>query len=297
MSKIEDALSKIKHSNSKEISVNKKTVDSEVKNISRSKELLHSNNRLVTTVNHNSSVKEILRMKNGELLDSNQLSELKIIFSNMPGNKTADVYRDLRTKIIQKSEGRNISVMLTSCVPDYYSTMTALNLSVAFAFDNSKTSLLIDCNLNTPQLDKKLRLTPGNGLTDYLENEDVQVESILHDSGIKRLRVIPAGTSREDATEYFTSIRMRELMQHLLTRYSDRYVFIDSAPVTDSADTRILVELCDYVILVVPYGKASLNKVKEAADAIGNDKLMGVVFADKPAVPSFGSTGKIKVNK
>ena len=294
MSKIEDALRKVKNSNGHELTVFSSNGESDVGRAINTRRA-STNLSLVTgtevaTVNHTSSVKEIALMKERDLLGNQILSELKIIFSDMPDNKIVDVYRDLRTKIIQKSNAKAVSVMLTSCVPGYYSSMTALNLAAAFSLDESKTSLLIDCNLNNPQLNKKLNVPEGiSGLTDYLENEDTSVDSILHDSGIKRLRLIPAGKSRETATEYFTSLRMRELMSNLLTRYSDRYLFIDSAPIVDSADTRILVELCDYVVMVVPYGKATRNRVIEAANAIGNDKLLGVVFADKPAVPEFST--------
>ncbi len=292
MSKIEDALNKAKLSRSKGLTV----VKSEQRFEKKSDASMSMTTRLnvvgsshISTINHTTSVKKIALMDDGHLLENNALSELKIIFSDMPDNKIADVYRDLRTKLIQKSNAKNVSVMLTSCVPGYYSSMTSLNLAAAFSLDESKTSLLVDCNLNSPQLDKKLNLTGNLGLTDYLEDENVSVDSILQPSGVKRLRIISAGKSRETATEYFTSLRMRNLMSDLLARYSDRYLFIDAAPIVDSADTRILVELCDLVILVVPYAKATKNRVLDAAKSIGKDKLLGVVFVDKPAVPQFSA--------
>jgi len=288
MSKIEDALNKVKQSKSKTLATvqSGNTTD---RLDSNSKGLVVSHERVGTIQKHTSSVKEISLMKNKSLLEHKELSELKVIFSDMQDSKITDSYRDLRTKLIHKSNGQNVSVMLTSCVPGYYSSMTALNLAAAFSFDQSKTSLLIDCNLNRPQLDKKLNLSVNTGLTDYLENSDVSVDSILQDTGIKRLRIISAGTSRETAAEYFTSLKMKSLMSNLISRYSDRYLFIDAAPIVDSADARILVELCDYVILVVPYGKATKSRVKESVEAVNPDKLLGVVFADKPAIPSFSS--------
>jgi exopolysaccharide/PEP-CTERM locus tyrosine autokinase len=234
-----------------------------------------------------SSSKEIALMKHGELLDYTQLSEMRIIHSEMSDTKTANTYRDLRTKLIQKSQGRNFIAMLTSCVPGEDNSITTLNLATAFSFDESKTSLLIDCNLNTPHLDRLLNMNTDIGLTDYLENDHIDVESILHSTGIKRLKMIPAGTARESSTEYFTSMRMRQLMANLLSRYNDRYIFIDAAPITESADTRILAELCDFVLLVVPYGKVTKNRIKEAADATGKDKLLGVIFNDIPRVPKL----------
>ena len=48
--------------------------------------------------------------------------------------------------------------------------------------------------------------------------------------------------------------------------------------------------------MVVPYGQATRNRVREAAESIGKDKFLGVVFADKPAVPKFSIIRNSKKN-
>ncbi|MCW8855322.1 MAG: hypothetical protein OQK72_11510 [Gammaproteobacteria bacterium] len=293
MSKIEDALNKAKkhrlENPASQVAVK------ESPNVSvLHRGLVPSGDTNAPVINHVSSAKEIALMDEDVSLDQNQLSELKIIFSDMPNNRLANIYRDLRTKLLQQSKCENFIVMITSCMPNNDCGAETLNLATAFSFDESKTSLLIDCNLNNPQLDSKLKLQSDVGLTDYLEDESISIESIIHKTGIKRLRMLPAGSSRETATEYFTSLRMHELISNLLSRYSDRYIFINSAPITESADTRILVDMCDYVILVVPYGQATKNRVKQAADAIGEKKLFGVVFNDVPNNPLLKNTNKQK---
>ncbi|MDH5570120.1 MAG: polysaccharide biosynthesis protein [Gammaproteobacteria bacterium] len=287
MSKIEEALRKAKSERSKgdfQSESNNKNSHN-VENISFSRTLQTTANSISQVVPRESSVKEIALMSEDEILENKQLSELKIIYSDMPDLKYANVYRDLRTKLLQKTQGRNFIVMITSCMPGEGSGNVALNLATAFTFDESKTSLLIDCDLNNPKIDAILDLQSDVGLTDYLERDDVEVGSIVHKTGIKRLRMVPAGSSRETATEYFTSVRMRELLEELYLRYTDRYVFLHAAPIVESADTRILVELCDYVILVVPYGQATKIRVKAAADAIGSEKLLGAVFNEIPGIP------------
>lgn len=244
-----------------------------------------------SSVDRESSSKQIALIDDGEILDNKKLSELKVIYSEMKDHKLANTYRDIRTQLIQKSAGKNFIGMVTSCVSGSHSSTTALNLATAFSFDESKTSLLIDCNLNASRLNSMLDIESDIGLTDFLENENISVESILKKTGIKRLKMIPAGSSRETAVEYFTSLKMRNLINDLLQRYSDRYIFIDSAPITESADTRILAELCDFVLLVVPYGQVTKSRIKEAADAIGEEKLLGVIFSDIPRFPSIRIPG------
>ncbi|MFK5950007.1 MAG: hypothetical protein QM500_14685 [Methylococcales bacterium] len=284
MSKIEDALNKSRRSresNTKGLSV--------INNASEKDLVLGGGQTALTStgIQHESTAKEISLMESGDILDCNELEELRIIHSEMADNKIANTFRELRTKLIQQSKGKNFIAMVTSCAEDCDSGLTSLNISIAFTFDESKTSLLLDCNLKNPKLDTLLNMETDKGLTDYMQNESIQVDTIMHKTGVKRLKMIPAGTYRESATEYFTSLRMRNLMGDLLSRYSDRYIFLDTAPITESADTRILVDLCDFVILDVPYGTSSLNKINEAVKAIGEEKLLGIVFTNVPKPPKL----------
>ena len=96
------------------------------------------------------------------------------------------------------------------------------------------------------------------------------------------MRLIPSGARREISSEYFTSLKMRRLLEALKARYAERYVVLDAPAVTESADSRILAELADYVLLVVPYGKVSEAQILAAARAIGAQKLVGVVFNNEP---------------
>lgn len=282
MSKIEDALNKAKENQATRLSV----VDSGSHVELNKRELVNDprQNRI------KKSGKEIMQMDDGDLLGHKSLSNLNVIFSDMPDSSTADGFRDIRTKIINKFKDNNVSVLLTSCVPGYSSTYTAVNLAAAFSFDANKTSLLIDCNINKPKINNMLAFNSDVGLSDYLENDELDVSTIIQKTGIKRLRAITAGNNYESSTEYFTLDKMKHLLKSLLTRYDDRYVFIDSPPIVDSANTRILVDYVDAVVLIVPYGKVSTGAIKSAVEGIASNKLIGIVFSDKPCAPKFKNT-------
>lgn len=286
MSKIEDALNKAKEARGKHTE-SLRVIDGASNGVSSLRNMV-PNNTAPTTISHITSSKEIALMEEQALLDSKQLSELKIISPDMGDSRIANTYRDLRTKLLHKSQGKNFITMITSCVDGYSSASSALNIATAFSFEETKTSLVIDCDLCKPKLHDMLGLEIDNGLIDYLEKDQVSVESILYNTGVRRLRLIPAGSSKESASEYFTSKRLRMLMSDLLNRYSDRYIFVNTAKITDSADAKILVQLCDFVILVVPYASSTRAKVREAADEIGKEKLLGVVFSEIPNAPSLG---------
>jgi Mrp family chromosome partitioning ATPase len=90
--------------------------------------------------------------------------------------------------------------------------------------------------------------------------------------------VIPIGENREAAAEYFSSDKMQNLVTEIRTRYADRYVFIDSPPILDSSEARILSEIVDVVILVVGHGCVTNEQVEAATQMIEKDKLAGLVY-------------------
>lgn len=225
---------------------------------------------------------EIARMADTDRISGDELANNRIIFPDMRDSRTVDAFRVLRTKLIQKSGAGNMVLMVTAVTSGDGATFVARNLAVSFAFDESKTGLLVDCNLRHSTLMSRSGAEMNQGLTDYLEAADMPVEKIIYEVGIPRLRLIPAGTRREVSREYFTSLRMRQLLEAIKLRYAERYVILDTPAITESADTRILAELADYVLLVVPYGKISETQILAAARAIGAQKLAGIVFNNEP---------------
>ena len=218
------------------------------------------------------------------LLSHEELARRKIIYPEMEDRRVVQAFRQIRTKLLQRCSGENVVLMVSSVASGYGSSFVALNLAAAFAFDESKTALLVDCNLGDPSLQNILPVDEKNGLTDYLENEDVYVEDIIHATGIPRLRVVPAGRRKEIATEHFTSMRMRSLIAELKQRYPDRHIIMDAPAIMESADARILAEVCDLVLLVIPYGKVSESLVNSTVREIGERKLLGMVFNNEPHV-------------
>lgn len=230
----------------------------------------------------------IALMKEPAPKSPNELAERGIIHPQMRENATVKAFREVRTKILQATQGRNCVVMVTSVAGQNGTTFVALNLSAAFALDEGKTALLFDCNLRNPRLHFLFKNQTATGLTDYLENPSMDVADIIHPVGIERLRVVPAGGRREIPAEYFTSARMKWLLESVRARYPERFVILDAPPMTESADTQILAELCDYVILVVPYGTVNQAQIDDCIKALDRKKLLGVVFNNEPRIPKFG---------
>jgi len=225
------------------------------------------------------SREHIRRMAEIGHLSYGELEDLRIIHPGMRNTQVLNAFRELRTKVYQVAAGReNFVLLVTAITPGGGSSFVTTNLGAAIALDESKTAIIVDCNVYDPTLHQMLPIDPDYGLVDYLENVSLDIKDVIYSTGVRRLRIIPSGSRRQPGTEFFTSSRMRRFIDELRNRYRDRHVIIDAPPIGSSADARILAELCDFVIIVVPYGKATEAQVKAAIDAVGPAKLAGVIF-------------------
>lgn len=272
MSKIEDALKKAK-------TTRKNLIVSPIKSRSDDTSSIVSG-RVMSVVKE--SAKSLIKfMKEDSLADDDELLRKGIILPDSSVSKVTDSFRYLRTKLLQKAKNENFVVLVTSCVEGKDSAFVAMNMGVAFSFDESKTSLVIDCDFKSDNLEEMLELNYELGLLDFLE-KGIGVNEILMDVGVKRVRVIPSGKKDHVDSEYFTAERMKVLLDDLVERYQDRYVFLNSSSISESVDASMLVDLVDYVVLVVPYGEVSSDVIEGALKRIDKSKLLGVILNDIP---------------
>jgi protein-tyrosine kinase len=233
------------------------------------------------------STDAIARMNVSEsrFLSAGELAQRGVIHPERVEDPAVQVFRELRTKIIQQSRGQNGVILVTALSQGSGSSFVAQNLGAAFAFDAGKTALVIDCNLKNPSLKRMIADPSTAGLTDYLEDPNLDVDKIIHSVGIARFRVIGAGNRCEIGAEYFTSLKMKRLIESLRGRYSERYIVLDGPPMSDIANIRILTELSDHVLVIARYGSATIAQIENSLNVIDDKKLVGIVFNDEPRIP------------
>ena len=231
----------------------------------------------VREVKDRMSRQEIREMADIFRLGEDDLEEKKLIYPRMRDKRVLNVFRDIRTKLIEKSGNKNFTLMVTSVCEEGGSTFVANNLAASIALDQGKTALIVDCNLYSPA---SSQLLDGDhiGFSDFLESPTVAIENIIYATGIPRLRLIPIGKSLDISPEYYTSYRMKQFTEELSDRYSDRYVILDVPPVGSTTDARILADCCDFVVLVVPHGMVTKDQLKKSIANFDSDKLVGIIF-------------------
>lgn len=224
------------------------------------------------------SMEEISKMQETDYLSEEDLSNKKIVFQGSDQDKLVNQLRDIRTAL-NKKKSQNI-IMVVSVSEDSGTSFFAKNLAAVTAFDSSRSSLLIDCNIERPNIAESFDLKDKKGLLDYIYDRNLCETDIIQSIGISRYRCITTGLIESDNEEFFTHPRFKSLLKTLKERYQDRSIFLDSPALLTSANARILLELCDQVILVAPVGKVSVRKLEAASRMIPKEKLSGLVIND-----------------
>lgn len=218
-----------------------------------------------------------------QALSIREMESRKLIHRDASVRKSADAFREVRTQLLALGGQHNFVTMVAAVSPRSGASFVARNLAAAFAFGDAMTALLIDCSLRHPSQAKAFGLNEDHGgLIDYLDEPSLAVDDVVYRTGVARLQVIPAGRSMEMHGEYFSSLRMRTMIDSLRSRYHDRYLILDGPAIKGSPDARILSDLADYVVVVAGYGRDTPAAVAQAAATIDPQKLAGVVFNHPP---------------
>jgi protein-tyrosine kinase len=229
------------------------------------------------------ATRSIARIVEPHALTRRVLEERRLIHRDESVRHQADAFREIRTRLLALGGEQNFITMVAPISSKSGGSFVARNLAAAFAFDEAKTALLIDCDLRHPSQHGSLGIDPVNGgLIDYLDHPALGIEKILYHTGIPRLRLIPAGRQREMGGEYFSSFRMRAMLDSLRSRYPDRYLFLDGPAVKGSPDARILADLVDFVVLVAGSGRDTPGSIQKVMANFDSAKLAGIVLNQLP---------------
>lgn len=193
-----------------------------------------------------------------------------------PQSQAAESFRLLAASIVSgNSTAQSRVIMVTSPQPLDGKSTVAANLGVAVGQELNKTAVLVDCDLRRPTLHQVFGLQACEGLHEYL-SQGTSAGRYLLKTPIRNLSLIPGGRPSPSPAELLSSSKMPLLMEELKKRF--RYVIADFAPTGFAADTAFLSGMVDGILLVARSRKTPKDMILEAAERLGRDRILGVVF-------------------
>ncbi len=187
-------------------------------------------------------------------------------------------YEDILTRMHTGYPEDSIkSIMFTGAAHGGGATTTAVNFAKVLVKNSEAKVLLMDANLRTPQLQNLFNITNGRGLSDILMDNDDKAFKVLK-FGPSYLFILAGGGDYKGAVSLFESERFDEFLNE--TRKTFDYVILDGAPLPNSAETRVLCDKVDGVVMVIESGKlrkqVAIRAKQELEDA--GARILGVVL-------------------
>ena len=185
--------------------------------------------------------------------------------------------------------GRQQSVrklLITSPLPSEGKTFIAANLSQVVVRQPERRALLVDADLRSPNLHRILGAPATPGLADYLMGSADEF-SIIQRGPADNFFFIPAGTRVPNPSELIGNGRLKNLMELMEPAFDS--IILDSPPALPVADTKLLAEFCDGVLLVVLAGSTLFPLAQKALQQFPEERRLGVVINQADTNNAYGS--------
>ncbi len=217
--------------------------------------------------------------------DTNSPIDPSLVTFHSPSSRITEEYRILRTNIqqlINKTE--HVSLIITSAVGEEGKSITSSNLAIAMAYD-SKETLLVDTDMRKPHIHQLFDIPLGPGFADLLKGEGV-LDSMLKESTIPHLTILPAGNIPPNPAELLSSSRGAEIIALLKSQFE--IVIFDSPPLIYFTDAAVLGGYIDGVILIIQSWKTQRQLINHAISLLKSvhTNILGFVLTkSEPYIP------------
>jgi capsular exopolysaccharide synthesis family protein len=184
-------------------------------------------------------------------------------------------YRRLAALLHHTQSDRGLcTVIVASAVAGEGKTLTSVNIAVTLSESYKRRVLLIDANLRRPAVGGRFGLANLAGLTEALVADEDRKLGVVQIS--ETLSVLPAGQPMADPMHALTSNRMRRIIDEAAGAFD--WVIVDTPPVGLLTDANLLAAMVQAALLVIDAGRTPYMAVQRAIEAIGRDRILGVVL-------------------
>jgi len=169
-------------------------------------------------------------------------------------------------------------IMMASALPGDGKTFTSINLALSMAREKDSSVVLVDADVAKPHISRIFGVDAERGLLDALADPALDVNTLILQTDVKGLSILPAGAVRDGATELLSSARTSQVANQLLARHPRCVALFDSPPLMVSSESRALAVAVGQIVIVVRAGHTPRNAVLETLDALGPDRSISLVL-------------------
>lgn len=161
--------------------------------------------------------------------------------------------------------GSGALVVVTSAVEGEGRTTCAINLALSLAMEVDTSVLLVEADVQRPQVLARLGVEGGTmGLTELLADPALPLARAILPTSLPALSLLPSGAPDTRSHELFAGPGMRSLVSQLIGHRPDRVVIVDAPALLRSADAGALAALATQVVVVVAAQRTPRPLVQQA---------------------------------
>jgi Mrp family chromosome partitioning ATPase len=172
----------------------------------------------------------------------------------------------LRTQILQSMDLKEWQILgVTSATPECGKTHIAINLAISIARQRERSVLLVDLDLQKPQVGNRLNIRSEEGVLSVLEGQTSVANAVTRVRiGNLRLNVLPCEKPTSHSSEWIASGAMVALLRELRQADRSRIIILDLPPVLIGDDVLSVLPQLDCVLFVAAIGLSTVSEIKES---------------------------------
>ena len=206
------------------------------------------------------------------------------LLPDAPSSALAEETRIIKRRLLKaiddraERDPRARVALVASGQPGEGKTFLALNLALSIAGEHERAVLLIDGDSSQPEIAGRLGIDADAGLVDALADRDVDPESLVIDTDIDGLSILPAGRRERNVPELLASARTEEVLERLLAADPQRIILIDSPPALAASTASVLAGHAGQTLVVVRADTTSEADLKETVGLLGGPARLSLVL-------------------
>ena len=183
-------------------------------------------------------------------------------------------------------------ILVCSAHPNEGKTYCSINLALSMASEKDNHVLLVDADFAKPSILKTFGIEHSAGLMDALADRNCDVESLIIETNIPGLTILPAGAQTNQDTEYLAASRTAEIIEQLTRNDPTRIVIFDSPPALAASPASVLALHVGQTVMVVNADNTTDSALRDALSLLSgceNIQLLLNRAKFSPTGRKFGS--------
>ena len=210
-----------------------------------------------TRVTNSAYSSDMVNLADAPVIDFDDRPAPAVLLSDVRGSDLRP-FTLMRSAVQKKITENDLSLLgVTSAMPDAGKSTISIALAASLQKVLQRPVVLIDLDFKRASVAEYLGVEVGTGVSDYLANPQIDLQSVLIRIGNDDLFIAPTRTINADTATLLAGPRFRAMTQALRSNPQNPLCLFDLPPAFANDDAMIALQNLDGYFVVVDSGKTT----------------------------------------